>query len=128
MREAMGITGDIEDEQSRYFFNYCYELLSAWKSAVKADTFESLYGMSRSLFCLYSIMGGGIVLLYPIMRIYATLVQTERFIGAVAVCFLLAVVFLRRVLRFNRSRVKVVLRTYISLQVKRIDDLRIKDL
>lgn len=127
LKDIMGVTGNIEDEQARYFFNYCYECLSTWQKSTKADTFESLYGMSRSLCCFYTLMGISIISLYSFMKIVNIDILTGRFITVIIVCFLLTIVFFHRTLRLNECRVKVVLRTYVSVQVKKIEDLQIKN-
>lgn len=128
LRKVLGITGDLEYDQTRYFFDYCYELLSVWGKSAKADTFESLYGMSRSLCCFYLILSGGIICLYPVLKSKDMIILGERFVFSVIASLVLAKVFQSRARRFNKSRLKVVLRTFIGLQVKKIDDLQVKNL
>ncbi len=128
MRKTIKITGNVKEEYMRYFYDYCYEFLSAWQKSAKADKFESLYGMSRSLFCFYILMGTMVIVIYPILIAYNFNIDVKRFIISVMVCFFLSSVFYRRALMFNESRVKVVLRTYISMQSKKIKDLKVKDL
>lgn len=74
------------------------------------------------------LMGVNIIFLYFILRPTNTDILVEQFAISVIVCIFLGIVFYRRTLRFNESRVKVVLRTYISVQVKKNKDLQVKDL
>ena len=109
----MGISGAIEDEHSRYFYRYCLELLNVWQKSTKAEIFKSLYGMCRSLFCFYMLMGVTTIVFYFGLRINVS-------------CFL-GIIFRMRALRFNEIHVKIVLRPYISVQVKKMKNVRVSN-
>lgn len=124
LRKIMCVDGDIKNEYARYFFNYCYEFLSAQQKSSKADMFESLYGMSRSLWCFYALMLViGIPFCYMLLKHNHINISLYRVAVAIIASAILAIVSFRRAKRFNECRVKVVLRTFISFQVKKVDDM-----
>lgn len=127
LRDVMGISGSIEDEHSRYFYRYCYELLNVWQKSVKAEIFKSLYGMCRSLFCFYMLIGVTTIIFYLGLRIYNADIEVLRFVISFIVSCFMGIIFRMRALRFNEIHVKVVLRTYISVQVKKMKDIQVSN-
>lgn len=127
LRDVMGISGAIEDEHSRYFYKYCLELLNVWQKSTKAEIFKSLYGMCRSLFCFCMLMGVTTIVFYFGLRINAADIEVLRFVFSFVVSCFLGIIFRMRALRFNEIHVKIVLRTYISVQVKKMKNVRVSN-
>ena len=123
----MGISGTIEDEHSRYFYRYCLELLNVWQKSTKAEIFKSLYGMCRSLFCFYMLIGVTTIVFYLGLRVNNADIGALRFMFSFIVSCFLGIIFRMRALRFNEIHVKIVLRTYISVQVKKMENVQVSN-
>ena len=111
LKEVMNISGEIKEEESDYFYCYCYECLSAWGKSAKADMFESLCGMNRSLYVFYLLAFGFLF----IIEICIKRVKIQKKLIVLVLVAILAYTFRKREIRFKESRIKVTLRTYVSV-------------
>lgn len=125
LKSIMGIKGDIKREYARYFFRYCYEFIYVHQKASKADMFSSLYSMSRSLYCFYFGLMAAVPVFYVVLKKHNINMVVPHLIVIAVISGILGIISFCRAYRFNECRVKVILRTFISIQVKKNNNLRI---
>ena len=73
------------------------------------------------------LIGVTTIVFYLGLRINNADIEVLRFVLSFIVSCFLGIIFRMRALRFNEIHVKLVLRTYISVQVKKMEDVRVSN-